>query len=184
MALAAPLSAAVDQIAQLPRPRRQTCVLVSGDPGFFGLARLAAARLAPGRLVEHPAPSSVALAFARIGIHWDDAVVVSAHGRPVGPAIDAVLAHPKVAVLSAPDCPPRGRSAAAGWRRLPAAAGGGGQPSSASRRGSSGQGDPAELADGPSTRCRWSVLRGPGAVRWARVVVGPARRPLRAPRRG
>ena len=46
-------------------------------------ARLAANRLGPARLALHPAPSSVALAFARIGIHWDDAKVVSAHGRPI-----------------------------------------------------------------------------------------------------
>ena len=33
------------------------------------------------RLEVHPAPSSVALAFARLGLPWDDALVVSAHGR-------------------------------------------------------------------------------------------------------
>ncbi len=106
VALAAPLGAAVDQIAHCRDRGEQTCVLVSGDPGFFGLARLAAARLAPDRLVEHPAPSAVALAFARIGIHWDDAVVISAHGRPVEPGIETILAHPKVAVLCGPDCRP------------------------------------------------------------------------------
>jgi precorrin-6B C5,15-methyltransferase / cobalt-precorrin-6B C5,C15-methyltransferase len=106
VALAVPLSAAVDQIASCRDRGEQTCVLVSGDPGFFGLARVLAARLAPDRLVEHPAPTSVALAFARIGIHWDDAVVISAHGRPVGPAIEAIAAHPKVAVLCGPDCRP------------------------------------------------------------------------------
>jgi precorrin-6B C5,15-methyltransferase / cobalt-precorrin-6B C5,C15-methyltransferase len=104
--LGTPLSAAVDQIASCRDRGEQTCVLVSGDPGFFGLARVAAARLAPDRLVEHPAPSAVALAFARIGIHWDDAVVISAHGRPLGPAIETIGAHPKVAVLCGPDCRP------------------------------------------------------------------------------
>jgi len=106
VSLALPISAALDQIVAYRDQGESTCVVVSGDPGFFGLARLAAARLAPGRLVQYPAPSSIALAFARIGAAWDDAVVVSAHGRPPEPAMDAVLAHPKVAVLSAPDFPP------------------------------------------------------------------------------
>jgi precorrin-6Y C5,15-methyltransferase (decarboxylating) len=104
--LATPVGRALDQIALYRDRDEQVCVLVSGDPGFFGLARLAAARLAPDRVVQHPAPSSIALAFARIGGHWDDAVVISAHGRPLQPVIDAVLAHPKVAVLAGPDCPP------------------------------------------------------------------------------
>ena len=110
--LAAPLSRALDQIVLYRDRQEQVCVVVSGDPGFFGLARLATARLAPDRLVLHPAPSSAALAFARIGVHWDDAVVISAHGRPLQPAIDAVLAHAKVAVLAGADCLPQelGRS--------------------------------------------------------------------------
>jgi precorrin-6Y C5,15-methyltransferase (decarboxylating) len=107
VALAAPLSDAVDQIARYRDRGEQLCVLVSGDPGFFGLARVTAARLAPDRLVEHPAPSSVALAFARLGIHWDDAIVISAHGRSVLPAVENILAHPKVAVLCGPDCLPQ-----------------------------------------------------------------------------
>ncbi len=60
----------------------------------------------PGRLAVHPAPSSVALAFARVGLNWDDAVVVSAHGRPLDPAVEAIVGHPKVAVLRRPDQPP------------------------------------------------------------------------------
>ena len=80
-------------------------VLASGDPGFFGMVRPLAARFGPKRLEVHPAPSSVALAFARVGCSWDDAVVVSAHGRPLADAVDAALRHPKVAVLVSPESP-------------------------------------------------------------------------------
>jgi precorrin-6B C5,15-methyltransferase / cobalt-precorrin-6B C5,C15-methyltransferase len=83
----------------------KVCVVVSGDPGFFGLARLARARFGRGVAV-HPAPSSVALACARAGLAWDDAVVVSAHGRPLDAAVEAILDHDKVAVLTSPDQPP------------------------------------------------------------------------------
>jgi precorrin-6B C5,15-methyltransferase / cobalt-precorrin-6B C5,C15-methyltransferase len=54
----------------------------------------------------HPAPSSVALAFARLGVPWDDAVVVSAHGRDLTEAAALVVHHRKVAVLVSPDNPP------------------------------------------------------------------------------
>jgi precorrin-6Y C5,15-methyltransferase (decarboxylating) len=88
------------------------CVLASGDPGFFGIVRPLAERFGSERLEVHPAPSSVALAFARLGMAWDDAVVVSAHGRSLSAAARAASSHPKVAVLVSPDSPPEalGRS--------------------------------------------------------------------------
>jgi precorrin-6Y C5,15-methyltransferase (decarboxylating) len=104
------LPASVGEILDLVAERRalgeRVCLLASGDPGFFGIVRLASARFGPEALEIHPAPSSVAMAFARAGIHWDDAVVVSAHGRPLASAVELVLAQPKVAVLTAPDQPP------------------------------------------------------------------------------
>ena len=78
-------------------------MLASGDPGFFGIVR---ALSALGRRLDvHPAPSSVALAFARLGLPWDDALVVSAHGRDPRPAINTALRHPKVAILTEPRAP-------------------------------------------------------------------------------
>ena len=101
----------------------RVCLLASGDPGFFGIVRLAAARFGPGALEVHPAPSSVAVAFARAGTHWDDAVVVSAHGRPAAAAVEVAVACPKVAVLTSPDQPPEAlgralRNAGCGPRRV------------------------------------------------------------------
>ena len=85
----------------------RVCVLASGDPGFFGIVRALAERFGPSALVVHPAPSSVALAFARLGLPWDDAVVVSAHGRPLGDAARQAATAPKAAVLTAPDARPQ-----------------------------------------------------------------------------
>ena len=81
-------------------------LLASGDPGFFGIVRALAERFGRERLQVIPGVSSVAAAFARAGLPWDDAIVVSAHGRDPRPAINACLAHPKVAVLTAPDFGP------------------------------------------------------------------------------
>jgi precorrin-6Y C5,15-methyltransferase (decarboxylating) len=81
-------------------------VLASGDPGFFGIVRALAQRFGPAALDVRPAPSSVSLAFARIGLPWDDALVVSAHGRPLAAAAAAVAWAAKAAVLVSPDSPP------------------------------------------------------------------------------
>jgi precorrin-6B C5,15-methyltransferase / cobalt-precorrin-6B C5,C15-methyltransferase len=75
-------------------------VLASGDPGFFGIVRALRRRFEPDELMVHPAPSSVALAFARLGVPWDDALVVSAHARDPRPALATALRHPKVAILT------------------------------------------------------------------------------------
>ncbi len=86
--------------------RGRVCVLASGDPGFFGIVRALAARFGPEALDVRPAPSSVSLAFARLGLPWDDVTVVSAHGRPLRAAARLAAAAPKVAVLTSPDSPP------------------------------------------------------------------------------
>lgn len=81
-----------------------TVVLASGDPGLFGPVRvLRSEGVEPDVL---PAVSSVALAFARAALPWDDAVVASAHGRDLRLAVNACKAHPKVAVLTAPGAGP------------------------------------------------------------------------------
>jgi precorrin-6Y C5,15-methyltransferase (decarboxylating) len=84
----------------------RVCVLASGDPGFFGIVRPLAERFGPQVLEVHPAPSSVSMAFARLGLPWDDALVVSAHGRPLDDAAAAALGAPKAAVLVSPESPP------------------------------------------------------------------------------
>ena len=88
------LAATLEALAAEPG---RVVVLASGDPGFFGIVRALGAH---GRLDVYPAPSSVALAFARLGIPWDDALVVSAHARDPRTAINTALRHPKVAILT------------------------------------------------------------------------------------
>jgi precorrin-6Y C5,15-methyltransferase (decarboxylating) len=79
-------------------------VVAGGDPGFFGIVRALRAR---GHAVEvFPAISSVSGAFARAGLSWDDAVVVSAHGRELRRAVNACRAHGKVGVLTGPGAGP------------------------------------------------------------------------------
>ena len=104
-----PLEPALDAIAAHRGP---VVVLASGDPGFFGIVRALAERLPDADLKVLPAVPSVAVAFARIGVPWEDAAVVSAHGRDLRRAVNTCLAHPKVAVLTAPGSGPRELAAA------------------------------------------------------------------------
>ncbi|WP_051209463.1 precorrin-6y C5,15-methyltransferase (decarboxylating) subunit CbiE [Propionicicella superfundia] len=91
---------AAELVADLP-PEADVVVIASGDPLFFGVVR--ALRLHGLRPRVIPAPSSIATAFAAVGLPWDDAVVVSAHGRPLATAANLARAHPKVAVLTSAD---------------------------------------------------------------------------------
>lgn len=54
-------------------------VLVTGDPGFFSLARLVIKHFGRDRCRVIPGISSVQTAFARIGLDWSDALMISAH---------------------------------------------------------------------------------------------------------
>ncbi|MFD8913787.1 precorrin-6y C5,15-methyltransferase (decarboxylating) subunit CbiE [Streptomyces sp. NPDC059575] len=86
--------------------RGTAAVLADGDPGFFGVVR-ALRDPAFGLEVEVvPGVSSVAAAFARAGMPWDDAEVVVAHPRTLRRAVNVCRAHPKVAVLTAPGAGP------------------------------------------------------------------------------
>jgi cobalt-precorrin-7 (C5)-methyltransferase len=59
--------------------RQRMTVLVSGDPGVFSLARFVIRRFGPNLCRVIPGISSVQVAFARLGLNWDDAHIMSAH---------------------------------------------------------------------------------------------------------
>ncbi|NGO48215.1 precorrin-6y C5,15-methyltransferase (decarboxylating) subunit CbiE [Streptomyces ureilyticus] len=104
-----PLPPALDAIEQAmakPADQQRIVVLASGDPGFFGIVRALADRFGTEALDVRPAVSSIATAFARLGLTWDDAIVVSAHGRDPHTAVNVCRAHPKVAVLTGPGAGP------------------------------------------------------------------------------
>ncbi|MEM9520624.1 MAG: precorrin-6y C5,15-methyltransferase (decarboxylating) subunit CbiE [Actinomycetota bacterium] len=103
--LAGPLDQLLDLIEQRRAQGQRVTLLASGDPGFFGIERLIVGRFGAGVDI-HPAPSSIALAFARARMPWDDAAVVSAHGRSLHRALPHIVEAPKVAVLVSAATPP------------------------------------------------------------------------------
>jgi precorrin-6B C5,15-methyltransferase / cobalt-precorrin-6B C5,C15-methyltransferase len=95
--LKAGIDAALERVAVLAN-EHTVCVLASGDPLFFGIgARVAKA--VGGEHVEF---------FAHTGIAWDDAALLSLHGRPVEGFCAQLRSVRKVAVLTdGENSPPR-----------------------------------------------------------------------------
>jgi precorrin-6Y C5,15-methyltransferase (decarboxylating) len=56
-------------------------VLASGDPLYFGLGRLLLEIFPTDQLQFHSQVSSIQLAFNRLKLPWQDAQIISAHGR-------------------------------------------------------------------------------------------------------
>lgn len=79
---------------------KSIAVLASGDPLFFGIGRSLTSRFPeqPCRFV--PAPSAVQLAAARFGIPWDDAHIVSLHGRGINHPAGKLLRNRKTIVFT------------------------------------------------------------------------------------
>ncbi|MFF5158714.1 precorrin-6y C5,15-methyltransferase (decarboxylating) subunit CbiE [Streptomyces sp. NPDC000348] len=86
--------------------RGTAVVLADGDPGFFGVVRALRAPEFGLEVEVVPGVSSVAAAFARAGMPWDDAHVVVAHPRTLRRAVNVCRAHTKVAVLTSPGAGP------------------------------------------------------------------------------
>ncbi|WP_024760642.1 precorrin-6y C5,15-methyltransferase (decarboxylating) subunit CbiE, partial [Streptomyces exfoliatus] len=86
--------------------RGTAVVLADGDPGFFGVVRILRAPEHGLEVEVVPAVSSVAAAFARAGMPWEDARIVVAHQRTLRRAVNVCRAHPKVAVLTSPGAGP------------------------------------------------------------------------------
>ncbi len=93
------ISDVIDQIQDLAN-EHNVAVLSSGDPLYYGIG---------GRLVKEVGlenveiisqPGSIPLAFARIGVNWEDAFVISLHGRPRKGFITKIQAHRKIAVFT------------------------------------------------------------------------------------
>jgi precorrin-6Y C5,15-methyltransferase (decarboxylating) len=69
------------QTVETLQTREFIVVLASGDPLYFGLGRLLLETFPPDQLQFHPHLSSIQLAFNRLKIPWQDAQIISAHGR-------------------------------------------------------------------------------------------------------
>ena len=113
-------------------------VLASGDPCYFGIAPLLAARLGRDARRRRAPRWLRGAAFARLAPSWHDATVLSAHGRPLAPLVPRALAAPKVAFLTdettrRPPSPRRSSPPAARLRRRTSSSTWAGRPSAIRR---------------------------------------------------
>ncbi len=93
-------AAMLDELERWLLQSKTAVVLVSGDPGIFSLAEHVVKRFGAARCQIVPAVSSVQVAFARLGLSWVDAKIVSAHGRDAGVAVAELSRHDRVAILA------------------------------------------------------------------------------------
>ena len=103
----ADVKAVIERMAAIPRSRR-VVVLVSGDPGLYSLARAVLARFGRDACRVIPGISSVQAAFARVGLSWEDARIVSAHKAAPAWKPGTLAGADKIAVLA-------GNRAASSW---------------------------------------------------------------------
>lgn len=76
-------------------------VLASGDPLFFGFGRLLLEHFSAEQLTFHPHLSSIQLAFNRLKLPWQNAKVISVHGRSLDELISLLKqGEDKIAILT------------------------------------------------------------------------------------
>ena len=77
--LQSPLEKALEKLKEFSSQR--VALLASGDPLFFGIGKRLLSLFPPEKLRFHPAPTAFQLAFARAQIPWEEARIISFHGR-------------------------------------------------------------------------------------------------------
>ncbi|UOF89798.1 precorrin-6y C5,15-methyltransferase (decarboxylating) subunit CbiE [Fodinisporobacter ferrooxydans] len=97
--LRAPLTKTVEEL-QAYRQEQRVVVLASGDPLFYGIGSYLVKKFGAGNVAVYPHLSSIQLAFARCGEAWQDARIISLHGRPILGFAQKLNGAEKAAVLT------------------------------------------------------------------------------------
>lgn len=93
----------LDKLVKLIKSRlgkKKIAVLASGDPNFFGIARVLVNNLGKEHIEILPNISSMQIAFARIRESWDDALFVSVHSRPIKEITETIRGHHKICIFT------------------------------------------------------------------------------------
>lgn len=95
------LKTGIEAIAKLDLSKHSVVILASGDPLFFGIGRLLLASFDAEQIQFYPHFSSVQLAFNRLKVPWQDAKLVSVHGRSTDELVKLIKrGKEKIAVLT------------------------------------------------------------------------------------
>jgi cobalt-precorrin-7 (C5)-methyltransferase len=88
------------------RENKKIAVLVSGDPGLYSFLGTISKVLRKEEYVVIPGVSTVQIAFARIGERWEDAILLSLHGRKMDDLAARVESSKKAFLFTDPGFPP------------------------------------------------------------------------------
>ena len=91
----------LDRVAEAAG-QQEVVVLASGDPGYYGIAGRLVERFGPDQVLIYPNITMIQAAFARLKQPWDQARVVSLHGRDRQALWAALTWHDTVAVYTDP----------------------------------------------------------------------------------
>lgn len=90
-------------VEQLKNEKRKTVVLASGDPLFYGLGGYLTSKI---DIEVYPYFSSIQLAFSKMGESWQDAYLISVHGRSMKGLAQKIDGKSKIALLTDSDNSP------------------------------------------------------------------------------
>ncbi|MBS3921465.1 MAG: precorrin-6y C5,15-methyltransferase (decarboxylating) subunit CbiE [Deltaproteobacteria bacterium] len=88
------------------RERKKITLLVSGDPGLCSFLGTISRFLKREEYVVIPGISAVQIAFAKIGEGWEDATIISLHGRKMDDLAERVSASSKIFLFTDQNFPP------------------------------------------------------------------------------
>ncbi len=95
-------------LAQIPAlaAEQRVVVLASGDPLYYGVGPLVVKVLGAEKVVVHPNITAVQAACARLQIAWQDAQIISLHGRTWEPLEEALGRAGKLIIYTDPEHTP------------------------------------------------------------------------------
>ena len=93
------IAGTLDIIASRRDDGRQVVLLTTGDPGIASLARPVIQRFGREKCEVIPGISSIQIAFARLGLEWQDVRIVTAHGSDPEESAEELRGCNKIAVL-------------------------------------------------------------------------------------
>ncbi len=94
------IGVAAARLRQVRDAGRQAVVVASGDPLCYGIGTSLRRYFTAEELEFVPAPTSYQLAFAALGEPWHEAILLSAHNRPLDTVVERIRHAPIAAILT------------------------------------------------------------------------------------
>ena len=95
-----PLANVFNPLNTAEKENKNTCLLASGDPLFYGISDLLLRYFSAEQLTFYSNTSSIQRAFSQIKKSWQQAKVISLHGRPLNNLIPYLANHQLYALLT------------------------------------------------------------------------------------